>query len=222
MASYNDGHELLLADLKPTAEAAELRPLWQALHAAFFATGGITFIAGTACLYFPSWPESAFYSALLYVIGSLGFLGVDVQEFFTYTEDRWLRSNIALSASGSACYVVGSAGFFPAILRTVPPLGSAGFIAGSFLIGTSQLWKTYRYLTTKGMNSVERWTAIGVELDAGLGAWFFFAGTAMLSTQPSATGAFLSIILGLWMAGSFFFTLGAAFLTFRHAFMHVS
>ena len=36
-------------------------------------------------------------TAWLYVVGSLGFLYVDVQEFFTFTTDVTLRVNIACS-----------------------------------------------------------------------------------------------------------------------------
>jgi hypothetical protein len=216
---YHD-HERLLSPT--TASPIELRPWWQSFHALCFATGGVTFIAGTACLFYPSWTHSALASAVLYIVGSLGFLGVDVQELFTYTSDRVLRINIALSASGSACYVIGSAGFVPVVLASAPSVGLAGFIAGSFLIGVSQLWKTYRYLTTSGVSEFERWTAIGVELDAGFGAWFFFAGTVMLATWPTATGSFLTAIYCIWMAGSIFFTLGALFLIYRHAVMHIS
>ena len=36
-------------------------------------------------------------TAWLYVVGSLGFLYVDVQEFFTFTTDVTLRINIACS-----------------------------------------------------------------------------------------------------------------------------
>jgi hypothetical protein len=55
-------------------------------------------------LFFPMNDE---LSAVLYTVGSIGFLFVDVQEFFTY-EDPVLRTNILLSASGSTMYVVGS------------------------------------------------------------------------------------------------------------------
>jgi hypothetical protein len=216
------GHPYQLVTTSEFERPIELKPWWQALHALCFTTGGGTFIAGTACLYFPSWPSSALVSALLYIIGSIGFLGVDIQEFFTYTEDKVLRINIAMSASGSMFYVIGSFGFIPAILRAAPYVGSLGFIVGSFLISVSQLWKTCRYVATPGMNTMERVTAIGVELGAGIGAFFFLVGTIMLAAQPAATGAFFHAILNLWMLGSVFFTLGAGFLSFRHAAMHIS
>ena len=201
----------------------ELNPLWQTFHALFFATGGTTFIAGTSVLYFPSWSNSALWSAILYIVGSLGFLAVDLQEFWTYA-DPVLRFNIALSASGSLLYVIGSLGFLPVVFAESPIIGLAGFIGGSVLIGISQLWKVYRYATTRDLSWEQRGTAIGVELSAGMGAWLFFIGTVVyaLSSNASPQPSELVRILDVWIAGSIFFTIGAAFLTFRHACMRVS
>jgi hypothetical protein len=69
--------------------------------------------------------------------GSCGFLGVDVQELFTFRGDTLLSINIMLSVIGSALYVVGSIGFFPEL--EIPEVGVWGFILGSFFIGVSQV-----------------------------------------------------------------------------------
>lgn len=202
----------------------ELNPWWQCAHATSFAIGGTSFIAGTIALYYPGWGPSAWVSALLYTVGSLGFLSVDLQEFWTYTTDPMLRTNIALSATGSFLYVVGSVGFFPHVFSKTPVVGLLGFIGGSALIGISQLWKTARYMSTRGTPCAERCTAIGVELNAGIGAWCFLVGTALFAAAPGVapTGDTLLVILGVWEAGSVFFTLGAVFLAFRHAVLRIS
>lgn len=214
----------LLAAQPLAARLIELNKCWQAAHALFFATGGTTFIAGTAALFFPAWKEGARVSAILYTVGSCGFLAVDVQEFFTYTSDSFLRFNISLSAIGSLLYVLGSIGFFPVIFAATPVLGLTGFIGGSLFIGISQLWKTIRYLTSRGMSCTERGTAVGVELNAGIGAWCFFAGTIMFADAPRAApaGKELVAILAIWFIGSVFFTLGAVFLAYRHAVLGIS
>jgi hypothetical protein len=64
--------------------------------------------AGTVLLLLPGLLASSdWWSALLYTVGSFGFLFVDVQEFFTFSGLE-LRTNISLSAFGSALYVIGS------------------------------------------------------------------------------------------------------------------
>ena len=89
-------------------------------------------------------------TAWLYIIGSAGFLFVDVQEFFTFVGEPAcrLRLNIACSMLGSTLYVIGSAGFLPPVYAATPLVGILGFIAGSAAIGMSQAWKLCRILTT--------------------------------------------------------------------------
>ena len=207
--------------------------LWKLLHAIFFLTGGITFIFGSACYFFPDWPESFLIGGVLYTIGSCGFLGVNVMELFTFTSDRFLSLNNFMSATGSFLYVVGSIGYIPAVYEsttnwniikfnlttvggpafmgfTPATTGAYGFIAGSFLIGCSQLWKVWRIMTT-----TKEMIALGVELSTCLGAWCFLVGTSMyyneyLLEAPSA------YIVNIWEAGSVLFTIGALFVTYRH------
>ena len=117
---------------------------WRFFHSAGFITGGTTFIAGTAVLYLEPTDFIANLSAFLYTVGSVGFLLVDVMEFFTFTENLLLRLNIAFSAIGSTLYVIGSAGFFPDIYNENDFYGIWGFIMGSLCIGLSQIWKVVR------------------------------------------------------------------------------
>lgn len=75
----------------------------------------MTFLFGTGLYYYPDFSlfgllDQGTVSAWLYVIGSSGFLYVDVLEFFTFTQDSQLRCNISLSATGSLLYLIGSAG----------------------------------------------------------------------------------------------------------------
>ena len=206
--------------------------LWKFLHAIFFLTGGITFMFGSACYYFP---DDFLIGRVLYMIGSCGFLSVDVMELFTFTSDRILSLNIFMSATGSFLYVVGSIGYIPAVYEstttwniitfnlttvggpafniglTPATTGAYGFIAGSFFIGCSQMWKVWRILSTTTKDMI----ALGVELGPCLGAWCFFVGTIMyynvsLLEAPSA------YIVNIWEAGSVLFTIGALFVTYRH------
>ena len=79
---------------------------------------------GTAILYYPDYKDSAFISALLYTIGSIGFWVVDVQEFLTF-KGAVLRTNIFMSFTGSFLYIVGSVGFFPTAAAYNPRIGAA-------------------------------------------------------------------------------------------------
>ena len=118
--------------------------LWMFFHWSGFFLGGSTFVAGTSLYFFPDLTYGGEWSAGLYTLGSFGFLMVDVIEFFTFTEIFILRANISCSLIGSLFYVIGSIGFFPEIYNVTDIIGIWGFIVGSFFIGCSQLWKTYR------------------------------------------------------------------------------
>lgn len=209
----------LIEQGKPVEETK----LWQLFHAVFFLIGGWTFVFGTAAYYYPDWEAGPFMGGLLYTIGSSGFLGVDLMEFFTYTKDGVLRINIALSAIGSLLYVIGSVGFLPAVYESgvyaLERMGVDGFIAGSFFIGVSQFWKTYRILSMPNKTKNE-YTACGVELGAGLGAWCFFVGTIMYDSWM--IDDYFNLIINIWEAGSCLFTSGALFLTYRHFVMDLA
>lgn len=201
---------------------------WQVLHALAFVIGGTTFLAGTALLFIPeAWADTL--SALLYVIGSCGFLFVDVQEFLTF-DGAVLRTNIAMSMTGSVLYVVGSVGYYPPILAWNPRMGIWGFVLGSAFIAWSQLWKTRRIgggETDDGFSfstflTADTATAAGVELSAGVGALCFFFGTLLYDNGPlEGPGSVMGVVLWIWVVGSIWFTLGGLFLAARHFAMRV-
>eukprot|EP00798_Chlamydomonas_sp_ICE-L_P023134 gene23134-30337_t len=185
---------------------------WRLLHAFFFLLGGTTFIAGIVALFYPGndslsaglytlgsstvvlfYPGNDSLSAGLYTLGSIGFFSVDAQ------------------------------GFFPQL--AMPAIGVWGFILGSFVIGCSQFWKTYRiasvetgYFSLKTLwDDVESFTAAGVELSAGLGAWCFFFGTFLYWLGPlEGPESVVHEVLQIWVMGSAWFTLGGCFLAHRH------
>jgi len=104
--SVRDQQVPLLDSGEATAVPLWLQTWWIVTHFLGFFTGGTTFIAGTLCYYYPDWHAGALVAGVLYTVGSFGFLYVDVLEFFTFTEDAWLRTNIAMSAFGSTWYVI--------------------------------------------------------------------------------------------------------------------
>ena len=169
-----------MADASPllkSTPAWEDQTWWRVTHAGAFILGGVTFWIGTWLYYDPADSlgdlDQAQLSAWLYIIGSIGFLYVDVEEFFTFTDDYWLRVNIACSVTGSTLvraranplsvtraltsvsgrardplrspqYIIGSVGFLPSVYAWSPLVGILGFILGSFFIGSSQIWKVVR------------------------------------------------------------------------------
>ena len=161
----------------------------------------------------------AVLSSALYTVGSLGFLLVDVLEFFTFTEEAFLRLNISISAMGSTAYVLGSLGFAPSLAAASPQLGNLGFLVGSALIAASQAWKVARLCGAPRPPpphpQEDAPLAVGVEAGAGLGALFFLVGTA-LSMQGWVAGGQLTVVLVLWAVGSLSFSLGGACLWWRH------
>ena len=193
---------------------------WKATHACGFFVGGTTFIAGTACYFYPAWEAGALVAGILYTVGSCGFLYVDVLEYFTYTDEPWLRTNISCSAIGSLLYVIGSIGYIPAVYAMTALIGEYGFIFGSLFIGCSQTWKVCRLSLVDGgaCGTLPTITAIGVEAGAGIGAWCFFVGTIMYVHGP-LMGAFYDHILWVWICGSIAFTVGSLFLSYRHFIM---
>lgn len=229
---------LLLSDEgAPVVEVYD-RTWWRVVHAVGFATGGLTFIVGTGLFWLPAQTVAVEnWTAALYILGSLGFLSVDLLEIVTFTQCP-LRFNIALSATGSTLYVIGSAGFLPAVTAKTLAWGIWGFILGSAIIGCSQIWKLLRFATPpppaedpkRGQwpslatlfSSKDVFTAAGVEAGACAGAWFFFAGTILYAYPAYQAGPLLNWVLCLWMVGSVAFTVGAAFLAYRHFVMRVT
>ena len=146
------------------------------------------------------------------------FIFVDILEFFTYTEPEnyYLRLNIFMSMCGSFMYLIGSMGYLPNIYTITPFIGIYGFIFGSLVLGTSQLWKMTRLVNeSSDFFSYNTFTAFNVELNACLGAWLFFIGTVMYYNGP-LDGSFYFWIITSWMVGSVFFFIGSIFLGYRH------
>jgi hypothetical protein len=151
---------------------------------------------------------------------------VDIMEYLSAPEFQLIRMNMAFSVFGSICYSIGSVGFFPSIHQIAPALGMWGFIAGSLVVGSSQLWKTHRIGarpsgTFRLADLVADWdaaTQAGVELGVCAGAWCFLAGTLTCGRGP-LHGAWYLATLCLWAAGSSFFLLAALILGYRRGVM---
>jgi hypothetical protein len=125
---FNTFPSYIAVESEPIPQELQGRLWWRISHFVGFFTGGFTFILGTLCYYYPNWEAGAFVAAVLYTVGSCGFLYVDVLEYFTFTENKWLRLNILFSAAGSFLYVVGSMGFLPVVYNSTPFFGESGFI----------------------------------------------------------------------------------------------
>jgi hypothetical protein len=201
---------------------------WRGSHAFGFLLGGTTFIAGTGVLFVPNQtPLLASVSAALYTLGSVGFLYVDVLEFFTFTTLPLLRANISLSALGSTLYVVGSVGFFPALYNVSEVPGVWGFILGSAFIAVSQVCKLVRigwsereegFALSRLTSSPDSLTSTGTEGGAALGATFFLVGTLLLWLNAAS---FFVVVL-LWTLGSLAFTTGGLALAYRHFVLQIT
>ena len=208
--------------------AVQDRLAWRVLHASCFLLGGTTFIAGTACLLVsPTSVSMALSSATLYIIGSCGFLAVDVLEFFTFTSPHSLRLNIASSAVGSSLYVAGSVGFVPlpstassAAVAALGNVGAWGFVLGSAVLAVSEAAKCARIISDGSALTPAVLSALCVELGAGLGALSFLVGTGLYMRGQFA--GLTSAVLLIWMIGSIFFTAGGVALAHRHFVLHLS
>lgn len=201
---------------------------WQILHFFGFFIGGTTFIAGTSCYYYPDWQESAYYAAVLYIIGSIGFAIVDAIEFVAFTE-YFLKLNICISLIGSTLYIIGSIGFLPSVVNAYSSgMGIWGFILGSLFIGCSEVWKLKRIGTNDSnqfsfknfFQSIDYLTQAGVESGACFGGCFFFIGTIMYNNGNTEGSGFMTV-LAIWITGSLSFTVGSLFLFYRHGIMRV-
>ncbi len=213
------------AEIRAANESWERSRIWRILHALGFLLGGVTFLIGTILLYPVQDYALSLWSAILYTIGSVGFLVVDLLEFVTFTTPWRLRFNIFLSATGSSLYILGSIGFLPSILDTTAAIGLWGFVLGSSFIGCSQFWKLLRigWVSSRSafsfrhmMSSMDRITSVGVEGGAFFGAWLFFVGTVLDFVAPDTFGV---VILNTWVGGSVAFTTGGIFLALRHFYL---
>jgi hypothetical protein len=222
------------------------------LHVSGFGLGGLTFIIGTGLFFLDQTPAIATTAAILYIIGSCGFLTVDVMEFFTPAY-RWcpLRGNIALNAVGSALYVAGSVGFLPTIMNVNNALGVWGFILGSALIGMGEIWKIARLATPPSDEEMDGYSPSSSHLKGhtpvskpGPSLAHVFSSADVLSATGTEIGAFIGAwafligtamfdvsvtplqwydeVLGTWMLGSVGFTFGACCMAYRHFWLCIS
>ncbi len=119
-------------------------------------------------------------------------------------------------------------GFFPSIFAATEAVGVWGFILGSGVIGASQVWKVYRIGVRGLCASREKGTACGVEAGACAGALCYLVGTILFLVLPGGSGsgsagsAAYTAVLALWVCGGVAFSLGGAFLAYRHFVMRVS
>jgi hypothetical protein len=186
--------------------------IWRVFHALSFCIGGISFIIGTALLFPVPTYMLSLSSAVIYTIGSLGFLFVDLQEFFTFTEDTILRFNISLSATGSLAYVIGSIGYIPSLQSISPLLGIWGFIIGSAFIFFSQVWKLYRIGLPINKDAL---TALLVEGGACIGGLLFLIGSLLVILIPNDANSGFWVLI-TWLIGSISFSFGGVSLSYRH------
>ena len=94
-----------------------------------------------------------------------------------------------------------------------------------------QLWKTARIARearpgeplrfTSLLASEEAFTAAGVELSAGVGAWLFFLTSFPFLFLKAVEGAVLAGVLWTYVIASFWFLAGGVFLAYRHGWMLV-
>ena len=201
----------------------------------------------------------------LFTIGSIGFLIADLLEWYTnnrigcfdspllrveyekkmgmYMESKetllgsYLRLenglNFFYSAIGSFLYLVGSVCFIPATDSIV--LGTELFIAGSFVIFTSQTWKIYRQGCTNpntvvdGTNSVPSQDqhfsfsnylsdlpALSVDVGAGLGGLFYLIGSVYFLPEYDITEEDTIRAAALFTVGGSAFTLSAFSILYRY------
>ena len=129
--------------------------------------------------------------------------------------------NLALSALGSAIYVVGSVCFYPSL--DVDIVGEWAFVVGSAVIVLSQAWKVGRIGLGGGKGfecqnlAVDGGTAFGVEFCAGVGGLGYLVGTWV-----SLAGGGEYVIYDWWMLGGAMFGVSGLFLCYRHLVMGVA
>jgi len=194
-------------------------PLWYITLCLAYFIGGTTFILGTSCYFDKNWHDGGEIGSVLFIIGSVSFLIADTMEIVASSDDVWIRLNLSLSVIGSIFYVMGSIGFIPSIFNQKEILGATGFIIGSILIGSSQIWKVIRTGTENDKFSFQSlctdgmWMITSVDICIGLGGWLFFIGSVMFISGP-LEGPWYESVLFIWMIGSIYYTIGALFLCY--------
>ena len=250
--------------LEPKRYPIPLSLSWRILHASLYNVGGITFLLGSLC-YLP-WMTDYELGGWLFTIGSIGFLFADLLEWYTNNRVGCLDSpllraefeekmgiymdpketvlgsyqrvengmNFFYSAIGSFLYLVGSICFIPETDAIV--LGTELFIAGSFVIFTSQSWKIYRQGCTNptvivdGKNSGNSrldksfsfsnysydLPALSVDAGAGMGGFFYLVGSVYFLPEYDLTDQDTILAAALFTVGGSAFTLSAFAILYRY------
>ena len=205
----------LLDETNNKIEAKE-RSWWRAAHAASYFIGAASFIAGSGLAYYRNNYEDTVWVGIFYLVGSFGFLAFDSLEYFAFKNRR---NNIAISIAGSACYVVGSIGFFPYFddgsskYDGSDALGVYGYLIGSFFIVISQSWKLWSISNTYGglLSGVDNNTWALVEIGTAIGGLGYLVGTAIVAAE-----GWFNEAVTWWLAGSIGFQLGSFVILYRH------
>ena len=195
---------------------------WTTFQCYCFCFGGSAFLVGTLLNFYP---ESYFreWAAILYTGGSLGFISVDVIDFLTYKGNNFNRGSIMFSMIGNVLYAIGSIAFFPTIIYMGSAVGVWSFIVGSVFIILSQLWKIYRIGSEEGsafnfrklFRDMDCAAQTCVELNTGIGACFFFYGTAFYLRGHPSPHMHVEV-LDIWGIGSTCFLMGSLVLVYRN------
>jgi YrhK-like protein len=236
--------------LEPKRYPIPLSLSWRIVHAMLYTIGGITFLLGSL-YYFPSMTDYEL-GGWLFTIGSIGFLIADLMEWYTnnrvgcfdspvlradfeekmgiYMEPndtQWgnyqrLENglNFFYSAIGSFLYLVGSVYFIPETDSIL--LGTELFIAGSFVIFTSQSWKIYR----QGFSPQEKrfsfsnyssdLLSLYVDVGAGMGGLFYLIGSVYFLPEYDITNQDTIRAAALFTVGGSSFTLSAFSILYRY------
>lgn len=148
-------------DLEPTAP--EDGPCWRLAHALGLCTGAAAFLLGSGLLFEEIQEKKhllelegsgssdgsaaaaeitmlGLQSAWLYIVGSLSFCFVDVQELVTFADTR-RRIGTGASLVGSLAYAVGAVGHLDAVFAITPLIGTLGFLIGAAISSCAHVWK---------------------------------------------------------------------------------
>lgn len=227
----SDDEEAALLAVEPRGRSCSARVALEVLVVFSFFVAGATFLGGSVLFLYPNLTlggnSSDVVAALLFTVGSVGFLLVDVREFHMSWGFPLLRANVGIAVASSTAYLLGSIGMFPSVDAWSAYFAPGWFLAATVLNLASAAWKIYRILCggneASGVFRLSRlwrewdsFTQGGVEISAGIGACIFFCSNILYVKHATdmSPGLFLHLV-SLWISGSSFFLLSAAFLVAR-------
>jgi hypothetical protein len=120
----------------------KLTPIWKLSNSLGFVIGAGGFTIACALNFFTDNDLHQLLSACFFIVGSLAFLFVAIQEYVKYCKgSSLLVANLFASMLGAALYLIGAVGYLPDLKenRGLPierfnPIGTWGFILGSLSI----------------------------------------------------------------------------------------